>query len=139
MNPAQQSYLDYLAQARKDQWSKITRYREYAAGEHRVQLTNRQKILLVGASDRDPSLPAWDPEFVLNICETILSVEVDRLRVKGITATVEDGDEQDSGAGESDRLTKLLWRWWKRNRMDANAPSCMYAAARSLPRVRHRP
>ena len=130
MNPAQQSYLDYLAQARKDQWRKITRYREYAAGEHRVQLTNRQKILLVGASDRDPSLPAWDPEFVLNICETILSVEVDRLRVKGITATVEDGDEQDSGAKESDRLTKLLWRWWKRNRMDANAPSCMYAAAR---------
>lgn len=122
INPVTQSYIDFKMRERQDHYNDVQQLRDYANGEQAVQLTNMQKILLTG--DDGTGNPNSDPEFVLNVCSTILDVETDRLEIQSITVNVEDNDEL------SDELSKRAWKWFKASRMDEGQQNAHYSACR---------
>lgn len=122
LNPVTQSKIEYLMNVRREQYAEIQTLREYASGDFPDYLTDDQKIQLVGESTT--GTPNSNPEFAINVCEPALGTEVDRLDVQDI-AIVAPGNEEISEA-----LSKLVWGWWKKNRMDEGQQHAYYAAAR---------
>lgn len=122
LNPVVQSYLAHKLSERQAHYTAVQQYRAYADGDQTVHLTDDQKILLVG--DDGSGNPASDPEFVLNICSTILDVETDRLNVQSISVRMPDNEVL------SDDLTSLVSEWWKASRMDEGQQNGHFAACR---------
>lgn len=122
LNPVTQSFIDFKLRERQGHYSDVQQYRNYANGEQAIHLTNAQKILLVGADSAGN--PNSNPEFVLNVCNTILDVETDRLEIQSIAVNVEGNEEL------SDDLSKRAWQWFKASRMDEGQQNAHYAAAR---------
>jgi hypothetical protein len=122
LNPVTASKIEYLMGLRKAHYDDVKTLRDYANGATPVYLTDDQKIQLVG--EDSAGNPNSDPEFALNVCETTLGVEVDRLNVQDI-AVVMAGNEEASA-----NLSSLVWQWWKRNRLDEGQQHAHYAACR---------
>ncbi len=128
LNPAITSYLDYLKQLRASHWDDVSQYRDYAEGEQTAQLTAKQREIITGSSSKDP-------EFALNVCSTILSAEVDRLKIKSLGVVVPTDETMDSNQAASreelsDVLTRKVWRWWKQSRMDEGQINAYFSACR---------
>lgn len=122
LNPATISYVDMLVQDRESHYQEIRTFRDYAAGDQAAQLTDDQKILLVG--DDGAGHPNSAPEFAINVCSTILDVETDRLELRGFQISAGDNDAL------GDTLTDLVWKRWKASRMDEGQQNVHYAACR---------
>lgn len=122
LNPVQASKIEYLIGLRKQQYSEICVLREYAAGKFPQYLTDDQKIQIVG--ENSAGTPNSDPTIHINVCETALGTEVDRYDVQDIAVTVPGDDEA------SERLSKLVWRWWRQNRLDEGQQHAYYNATR---------
>lgn len=122
LNSATQSYVDFLVQSHQAYYQDMQLYRRYANGEQAAQLTNDQKILLVG--EDGSGNPNAAPDIAINICGTVLDVETDRLEVRGFQVIVEDNEEL------SDTITQLVWQRWKQSRMDEGQQNVHYTTAR---------
>jgi len=122
INPVTASKIEHLMKARADYYSDVQRLRDYANGDTPVYLTDDQKIQLVG--EDSAGNPNSDPEFALNICDTVLGVENDRLEVQDITITVPDNEDLSS------TLSAWVWKIWKRNRLDEGQQHAHYSACR---------
>lgn len=135
INPVVQSKIDYLIQQRKNQYATIQTLRDYADGEHTHILTDDEKVRLVGADSAGN--PARDVEFHLNVCKTVLDVEVDRLEVRDIKITVptqiENADgtlTEDTDPAASQDISKWANKRWKANRLDEGQRGAHRSAAR---------
>jgi hypothetical protein len=122
INPATQSYIDYLIQKRQDRYADLRQRRDYADGKQQDYLTDGMRKLLVGTDGAGN--PNTAPEVVINVCEPILDAEADRLQVKGFTVTVADNEAL------SETLTERAWSIWKKSRMDEGQMSVHYCACR---------
>ena len=71
-----------------------TMSRQYYAGDHKVELTDRQKKFL-----------GRNLVFRDNVCEVVVDSVAERLEVTAFKA-------------DNDEVSSLLWDWWKANRMD---------------------
>lgn len=98
-NPADISYLRFLAEDDANQQAHYVRLREWYDGNHDVPLTDRQQEYLAVDSHF---------EFAVNYLRLPIDLCVERLIVAGF-----DGPE---GIGGPDGL---LAEWWEANRMDA--------------------
>jgi hypothetical protein len=119
---ANMSYVDYLIQVQDARYTTIRQYRDYADGEHTDFMTDDQRKLLVGTNSSGNPNPA--PEVKINVCETVLDAEADRLQVKGFTVTAPDNEAL---GGE---LTQRAWRIWTNSRMDEGQQNVHYCGAR---------
>ena len=120
INPVLQSYLDFLVSQRQAQWELIKQYRRYTNGEQAATLNDSQ-IALLNA----------DPDFVLNVCPSVLGAKCDRLVITGFTVT--SPDEQDQPKEEmslSPELEEQVQNWWDMSRMDSESSNLHYAASR---------
>jgi len=52
-----------------------------------------------------------------NLCAPVIDIQVERLTVSGFHLTTADAQRSQV----TDDVSKLLWRWWQANRMDAKA------------------
>lgn len=114
LKPLMQRGVDLPAKMSWDSWvsheeiraAKVLEYRDYADGEHDVELSDEMKDML-----RTSSLN-------LNHCENILETLSDRVRLSGVQVTVMDAmGAPDEGATEEANkfVEKLTTRW---NRLD---------------------
>lgn len=117
LNPAHQSYLDYLVSERQAEYDRIALYRQYVDGDQSDLLTPEQRYILFG-SDTNQT------EIMNNICEVIVDVEADRLEVRGFQVNVPDNEEL------SDTITKLVSQWWRASRMDQGQINANTSAVR---------
>lgn len=128
---ARVAYLESLCIDDLDQQRLILEYRDYYAGDHTTQLTDRQIAFL---EDRAGS------KFRLNQCPNVVEALVDRLEVSGFEVIAEEQEEEEEpsplaasgdapaptpGAGLSD-FAQLLW---EENRMDAGQEEIFRQAA----------
>lgn len=121
LNPVQVSKQEYLMGLRSAHYERVQTLRDYDDGDTPSLLTDRQKIQIAG---EDNGSPAHDPEVRLNICKVTNQVPVNRLDVQDISVTAEGDDEL------SERLSKLIWKWWKKNRLDEGQKNAYYNAHR---------
>jgi len=121
-DPVIKSYLDFLQAQRQARWEDIDEYRDYTDGDAVAQMTDDQKILLVGADASGN--PNSNPEFNINVCGTIIDAEVDRLSVRDIHITIPDNDEL------STAISKEVWRWWEKSGMDDGQQHSYFSAGR---------
>jgi hypothetical protein len=135
VDPVILSYLEFLKAQQAKRWDSRVVYRDYAAGENPTQMTDDQKILLVGADANGN--PNSDPEFNINVSKIIIKAESDRLAVRGIQVTVpEDSATQPTEDGEpaeeslSDKLSKAVWGWWEQSGMNADQTNSYFSAGR---------
>lgn len=122
IDPVIKSYLDFLIAQQKERWARRVMYRLYATGENPTQMTDDQKILLVGADAAGN--PNSDPEFNINISSIILASESDRLSVRSIPITVPDDPEL------SEAISKEVWSWWEQSGMGEGQQHSYFSAAR---------
>lgn len=108
VNPADLSYLRFLAEDDADQQAHYVRLRKWYDGEHDVPLTERQQEYLAVDSQF---------EFAVNYLRLPIDLCVERLIVNGF-----DGPD---GIGGGDGL---LAEWWERNRMDGKQGQVIRAA-----------
>lgn len=123
INAAKQSYIEYLMALRDAERALVRSYRDYASGEQTAQLTAEQIELLMGEDGKDP-------EFSLNVCDTIINVEASRLKVRGFTIDAPDDVFGEASEALTEQLTNLVSRWWKKSRMDEAQKALHYAAVR---------
>jgi hypothetical protein len=85
---------------------KVVLYREFADGEHDVELSDEMKEML-----RTDTLQ-------LNHCENILETLSDRIRLSGITVSVtnENGEPDEQATSDGDKWLQKLTKQW--NRLD---------------------
>lgn len=122
VDPVIKSYLDFLVAQQQERWTKRLVYRDYAEGENPTQMTDDQKILLVGADAAGN--PNSDPEFNINISKIIIKAHSDRLAVRSIKVTVPDNEQL------SDNVNKALSQWWEQSGMNADQTNSYFSAAR---------
>lgn len=122
IDPVIKSYLDFLLAQMKQRWAKRLVYRDYAEGKNPTQMTDDQKILLVGADAAGN--PNSDPEFNINISKIIIKAHSDRLAVRGIQVTVPDNEQL------SDKISTAVWSWWEQSGMNADQTNSYFSAAR---------
>jgi len=101
------AYLSWLAteDSENEQW--LRTLRDYAKGDQRVYLTDRQKEFM-GFTARNANFL-----YSHNLCGLIVDTVVERLKVTGFAAD----DSADEAAGKA--LAKVAQVWWEANRMDA--------------------
>lgn len=104
-NPADLSYLEYLAADEKAYQRMIVRARKYHAGDQPVELTDRMLEFL--------GLSGSDPAFILNVARLVVMAAAERLKVTGY-----DSDEEPSGEDGVKPLAAWAWERWQQNRMD---------------------
>jgi hypothetical protein len=117
INMANRTYLDSLMYKREAYWEQIKKFRAYTDGEQKVILNSAQIELLSGKDGATP-------EFKLNISQSVLGAETDRLKLQGIKIKGERGEEEDK------RLTALVKKWWRRSKMDEGQIGVNYTACR---------
>ncbi len=122
LNPVTQSKIEWLMQVRNAEYARIRLLRKYDEGDTPAQLSDDQKIQQVGQDSAGN--PNSDPEVRLNVCAPANAVEANRLQVQDIAATFAD-DEAKSAA-----ISKLLWTWWKANRLDEGQQHAHYSGCR---------
>jgi len=122
INPAIQSYLDFLIDQRQKHWDAVETLREYTNGEQSAQMTDDQKVLLVGADAA--GRPNSDPEFNVNVCSIIIDALVDRLNITGFSVTIPDNEAR------SEDISREVMRWWDASNMDGGQQDAHFAAAR---------
>lgn len=91
----QQSYVQDLMNRERARSADYIRAREYYDGVHRTQLTNRTREFLNLKADAD---------FNVNYCPMVVNAKADRLSVSGFD--IDDAQKD------------ILWKWWRKNRMD---------------------
>lgn len=114
LKPLMQRGVDLPAKMSWDSWvtheelrsKKVLEYRDYADGEHDVELSDEMKDML-----RTESLN-------LNHCENILETLSDRIRLSGVQVTVlnEAGDPDEAATDEANKFIDRLTTQW--NRLD---------------------
>lgn len=95
--PDDQDFLRAAADMGAERIADYRLYQEYYDGEHKTQLTDRQREYLESAGIK----------FAENFCETIVDVATERMNVVGF------------GAGDNEPLAEHLSTTWQRNRMDS--------------------
>jgi hypothetical protein len=90
-----QDFLRSAADMDSERVANYTRYQDYYDGEHKTQLTERERVYLEASGLR----------FAENFCETIIDIATERMNVLGFDA------------GENEPLAEHLDDSWKRNRM----------------------
>ena len=123
INPALKSYLDFLVDSRETRWKRIKQLRDYEEGTHQSQMTDKQKILLVGAKDNDPTKPKYDPDFTMNVSPLILSTETDRLAIQRVYAKT--GDE-----ALDEKLNALFEEWLDETELSDALEDVFYSAGK---------
>lgn len=121
-NAAQQSYIDEQIAKRDERYKFVRLYRDYAEGKHHDFLTDEMRKLLVG--EDSTGRPNEAPEVVLNVCNTIIDAEADRLTVKGFHVVAKDNEAL------SGELSALVWQRWNASRMDEGQLNVHYCALR---------
>ena len=94
----QQSYVSHRVNLSRSRSEMRIKAQEYDDGIQNVQLTDRVRAFL--------NIDAEQGEFNVNYCPLIINAKADRLKVTGL-------DVEDKAQKE------LLWKWWRKNRMDA--------------------
>lgn len=122
LNPVTLSKIEWLMQVRMAQYERVRLLREYDRGKTPVQLTDDQKIQLVG--EDSAGNPNSDPEVRLNVCAPANAVEANRLQVQDIAITFAEDE------AKSEALSKLVWTWWKANRLDEGQQHAHYSGCR---------
>lgn len=122
------AYLGYLELGRTSaelphDTALVTKYREYVDGDQNDVLNEDQRALL--GIDFDP---------MLNVCEIVVSVPADRLKVRDIHIERPDitRDERNTGIEDelSAQLTAALRDVWDENRMDNSTADLHWMAGR---------
>lgn len=103
-----QGKLDYLRQQMVARQQEYILYREYDDGIHRTQLTERQRQYLQTKQDI---------EFTANYCPMVIDAKTNRLKVNGFDC-------------DDDTQKERIWKWWRKNRMDARQNVVQRAAIR---------
>ncbi|PSN79623.1 hypothetical protein C8B47_10825 [filamentous cyanobacterium CCP4] len=103
--PARMSWESFVSHE-KIRAAKVAEYRDYADGEHDVELSEEMKNML-----RTESLN-------LNHCENILETLSDRLRLNGVQVTVMDeaGNPDETATEDANKWVERLTTQW--NRLD---------------------
>lgn len=121
IDPVVKSYLDFLYAQRKARWDEIETVRDYEQGDVTAQMTDDQKILLVGADSNGN--PNSNPEFNINICRPICKAPAARLKVKGVRVTVPDNEQLGT------EISKEVWRWWELSGLTGNGQKAVHYSA----------
>jgi hypothetical protein len=121
-NLATRSYVEYLLNERTKRYADIIMFRNYADGDHTDFLTDAMRKLLVGTNDAGDANPA--PEVRINVCETVIDAEADRLQIKGFTVSTPDNEAL------SGELSARAWSIWERSRMDEGQQNTHFCAIR---------
>lgn len=95
--PDDQDFLRAAADMDSERCANYCRYQDYYDGEHKTQLTERERRYLEASGLR----------FAENFCETIIDIATERMNVLGFDT------------GENESLAEHLDDTWQRNRMDA--------------------
>lgn len=98
----------------------IRAFRRYYAGEHPVLLTERQREYLGAMMGDDQFI------FCHNVARTVVDTLRERLSVDGFTVNGAGADQparavdaDEDAAAAAGELAALLWRWWKKARLDS--------------------
>ena len=131
LNPALISFYDFMVAGRTGHFSDILLYRRYTDGIQTARLNADQIATFEN-----------DPDHVLNLCPTVLSAKVNRLRVTGIEIThtadqqaTQDGESSDPSEDApsqslSEQLTEIGRQWWVTSGMDTSQRDIHWSASR---------
>lgn len=103
----QLSYVNHRLNVSRSRSEMRIKAQEYDDGIHNTQLTERIRAFL--------NINTEQGEFNVNYCPLIVNAKADRLKVTGLQ--VEDKTQKE-----------LLWKWWRKNRMDAKQNIIMRSA-----------
>lgn len=102
-------HMQALVERQDADATKVRSLREYYAGVHPVLLTERQMEFL-GTLVHADAFP-----FAHNLVKSIVDTLSERLSVTGFSV---NGATADDAEGPDAELARLLWQWWKANRLD---------------------
>jgi len=106
------AFLEWLSMEDRERQTKYVGFREYYDGEHDVMLTDRQTLFLELDTNQN---------FTANYCPLVVDELERRLTVATFDA---DGNSKLGGhKGE-------LWKWWRRDKMDADQADTHLSAIR---------
>lgn len=141
LTPDLDSVLQYLANERKEQRDLVIKYRAYTISDNTVKA-----VLTESQVEQFPD--GKDPEHKVNLCPVILNTIADRLKVEGITVTVDGEDEQappepppdeedttpaepvPEGETQGEMLTGTVREWWDASMMDMTSAHLHFSAGR---------
>lgn len=92
----QRGYVQSLRERERAKMEEYIKAREYYDGIHASQLTARLREFLNVYGEN---------HFTVNYCPMVVNAKADRLKVSAFES-------------EDDAQNDILWRWWRRNRMD---------------------
>lgn len=121
IDPVVKSYLDFLYAQRKARWDGVVDVRDYEQGDVTAQMTDDQKILLVGADSNGN--PNSNPEFNINVCRPICKAPAARLKVKSVRITVPDNEQLGT------EISKEVWRWWELSGLTGGGQKAVHYSA----------
>ena len=104
------SYLEWASQEDRERQEKYKQYRNYYDGEQRVMITDRQKEFLELEEGQ---------EFSANMCPLVVDELERRMTVAGFDAPGDLGGHDG-----------VLWKWWRRDRMDSKQSDTHLSAIR---------
>ena len=112
LDDAQKAFLEWLSMEESERQEKYLSYRAYYDGEHDVMLTDRQKKFLELKTHQN---------FTANLCPMVVDELERRMLVQTFDA---DGNSQLGGH------KGMLWKWWRRDGMDADQSDTHLSAIR---------
>ena len=123
-NPALAAILKGLERDDRLGQEHVRTLRDYAAGIHPVNLTDRQKAIL-GHANKNKKFVYSD-----NHCGLVIEAPVERLHITGVTTQQLARSAQGIVADDHKRVISQLWDWWEINRMDAKQDDVHFSAGR---------